>query len=426
MSRTRTRRVAGVLWPLFLLAAVGGASAGAQDPVPAQLTPDEPATQEPTTPEATPPEPEDLEGKGDMPPIRARQALDLTLGYLLAQQNEDGSWGVGVPDDLTELGFALDTFYAWNQASNSLVMLALLESPRTPERDAALEAGLEWLCSTRLAHRGSTWDVDSTWASLYGFVFLTKAAREERFAAEPWSALIEKRALEFYADLDKRQTPGGGWAYYDDPPITIKPTWATSFCTALILPALREARDELGWPIEDRVIDGAVSAVKRCSLPNGAFSYDVSPIQRSHGGQSINQVPGSLGRIQVCNWALSELGVERVTPDVLREGLENFFAYHSYLDMIRTHPTPHAGFFANAGYFYYFGHYYAAQAISLLPEGERELWHRRLRYHVIKNLTKEGSCTDFLTSRYVINACTAFTALVLAAGLPPEAGEAAR
>ena len=33
----------------------------------------------------------------------------------------------------------------------------------------------------------------------------------------------------------------GGWAYYDDPPFTKQPTWATSFCTALVLPTLSRA-----------------------------------------------------------------------------------------------------------------------------------------------------------------------------------------
>ncbi len=374
--------------------------------------------QAPPAPAPAVPAPEQ-EGGIDLPPERAREALEKSLGFLFQKQQEDGSWGAGVPTDLNELGFAWETFYAWNQAANSIALLALLEAPHSEQQQAALERGLDWLCATRLSHRGANWDVDSTWASLYGFTTMVAAAGDPRLAGDAWQAKLRKRGMEFYADLVRRQTPLGGWAYYDDPPITVKPTWAVSFCTALIIPALLDARDGLGWEIDDSVIDRAVRAVQRCALPNGAYSYDVGLVQRGHGGESINQVPGSLGRIQVCNWALRRAGDPRITDDLLREGLAQFFLFHHFMDITRTRPIPHEGPFANAGYFYFFGHFYAAQVISLLPAEERELWHRRLRYHITKTQTAAGSSTDFLTSQYVVNACTAFGALVLSAGLEP-------
>lgn len=362
----------------------------------------------------------------DLSPAQAEAALDRSLGYLVGTQHEDGSWGAGVPTDLRELGFAWDTFYAWNQASNSIVLLALLDAPETPERRAALEAGLVWLTEARLAPRGADWDVDSTWASLYGFVAMVSAARDERFADEEWQARLRRRGMQFYRDLEKRQTLLGGWAYYDDPPITRKPTWAVSFCTALVLPALLEAREELGWEISREVTGRAVGALRRCKLPNGAYTYNVNLRPRGHGGTSINQVPGSLGRIQVCNWALARAGDRSITPDVVREGLEQFFTFHHFMDTTRMKPIPHEGPFANAGYFYFFGHYYAAKAIELLPVEERESWHRRLRHHVTKTQTASGKSSDFLTSGYVENACTAFASLVLSGGLAqpePEPAE---
>ena len=361
----------------------------------------------------------DSESERDLTPARARAELDGVLCFLVAGQNEDGSWGVDVPDDLNELGFALDSYYAWNQAANALVIMALMDAPASEERDRALRHGLDWLCRTRLAHRGSNWDVDSTWASLYGFVCLVQASQDARFDEPELRDRVQRRGLEYYADLVERQTPDGGWAYYDDPPFTATPKWATSFCTALVLPALLDARD-LGWPIDPELIERALQLVQRCALPNGAYSYSFDLVRRGHGGVSINQVPGSLGRIQVCNWALARAGDERVTDDLVREGLEQFFEQHAYLDMARTRPVPHEGWFANAGYFYFFGHYYAAKAISLLPPAERELWHRRLRFHITKTLSDEGSCSDFMSSTYQVNAGSGFAALVLAAGLPVD------
>jgi hypothetical protein len=343
----------------------------------------------------------------------AREVLDRSLGFLVSRQNEDGSWGPGFPQDLNDIGFAWESYYAWDQAASAVVLTALLRAPETPERRAALERGFEWLCSTRLAHRGSNWDVDSTWASLYGFTAVVRAASDARFAGDTWSEKLERRGLEYYADLAARQTLEGGWAYYDDPPYTAKPTWATSFCTALVLPSLVEAKDDLGWAIDSKLLSRAVDVVERCALPNGAYSYNVNTLRRGHGGESIDQVPGSLGRIQVCNWALQRCGVKRITPDLLREGLEAFFRYHSYLDHARLRPIPHEGFFANAGYFYFFAHYYAAEVIGLLPEEEREEWFHRLWPHLIKTIGSKGSTSDYGSSSYMVNAGTGFAVLAL-------------
>lgn len=354
----------------------------------------------------------------------ARAALDRALGYLVTTQHPDGGWGTSFPHHLAELGFAHDTYHAWRVAAHGLALKALLAAPPTPERERALVLALEWLTRVRLPHRGADWDVDSTWASLLGFDGLVDAAGDARFRTGPLAEPIAQRAQAFLADLARRQTPDGGWAYYDDPPFTARPTWATSFCTALVLPALIRARDELGWPVASHLIEGARRLVRRCELPNGAFAYDYRAIQRGHTGESINSVEGSLGRIQVCLWALFRAGDRRVTVDRLEEGLERFFEHRRFLDLVRMRPIPHEGWFANAGYFYFFAHYYASQAIELLPAERREGWHRRLRPHLSKTLSEEGSASDFLTSNYMVLASTSYLALALNAGLGDEPEDA--
>lgn len=365
--------------------------------------------------EPAPPITEELGGK------EGQTASTLSLVYLLSNQNEDGSWAVGVCDDINELGFAPDTYFAWQQAACGLGTMSLLAAPRTQDVNRALDRAVDWLCSSRMAHRGANWDVDSTWASLYGFTALVAVRKDGRYEGKEQAEAIQRRGLEFYQDLVVRQTIDGGWAYYDDPPFTKKPTWATSFCTALVLPALLDARD-LGWPVDDQVIERATALVERCLLPNGAYSYSFNLRPRGHGGESINQVPGSLGRIQVGNWALMRAGSERVDLDAVRAGIRNFFEHHSYLDMARMRPIPHEGWFANAGYFYFFGHYYAAKAIELLPEAEREPWWRKLRYAVAKTLNQDGACSDFMSSGYMITASTSFATMALQMSLAKDNG----
>ena len=353
-------------------------------------------------------------------PEQARAVLDRALAFLVETQNEDGSWGSSVMEGGIEYGYSIESFYDWQMGAHALAVLALLECEQTPERRAALDGALDWLCTTRMPGRGSDWDVDYTWPALYGFVATVRAAVDPRFAEGSRAAAIELRGRALLEILLRNQSPGGGWAYYDNPPFSRRPTWATSFCTALVLPWLGRSR-ELGWGPEPAVVERAVRYVRRCALPNGAYEYDLRPVPRVSGGEHINNVKGSLGRIQVCNWSLASVGEPHVTEQRIREGLEAFFEHHRFLDVARMRPIPHEAYYANAGYFYFFGHYYAAQAINLLPEDEREGLHARLRPHVAKAQRRNGSSSDFLASSYMITASTAYSALTLALGLPERA-----
>ncbi len=345
----------------------------------------------------------------------ARQGLDRALSYLLRAQHPDGSWGNAVPTVL-ELGFAPETFYDWNLAANALVVLTLLECEPNAEREAALGKSLAWFVEARLPRRGDDWDNDQIWSALYGLVLLTRAESDPRCADSKLHAKLVERGRSLAAILVANQVPDGGWGYYDDPPFTQRPKWATSFSTACALPAVRRAT-ELGWIADPHVLERARKYVERCRLPNGAYEYDLKAIPRIRGTEHINLVPGSLGRIQVCNWALSTLGVPWADAERLRTGLDAFFKEHRYLDAARLRPIPHEAYFANAGYFYFFGHYYAALAIERLPNEEREAWHRRLRPHLIKTMRPDGSAVDFLDAAYDQLASTAFLALALQAGL---------
>ena len=347
----------------------------------------------------------------------AREARDLSLEWLLDQQREDGSWAWGAMDSLQETFFNVETFYAWKLASHAIVCMALLQVEPSPRVEQSLERALDYLCSTRSPKRGNDWDIDYTWGALYAYVACTEAAADARFGPAPWSARLRSAGERYLGILLKLQTPFGGWAYYDDPIFSQRPKWDTSFCTAMVLPAL-EFGLQAGW-LEDRaVLERAQRYVERCALPNGAYTYSLRPIPRISGGESINRIKGSLSRIQVCNWGLAKTGIKKITEERVREGLGQFMQHHRFLDAARMRPIPHEAYYANAGYFYMFGHYYAAEAIGLLPEEEREDWHAQLRPHLLRAQNKDGASVDFLNSSYDKVACTAYLVLGLTLGLP--------
>lgn len=351
----------------------------------------------------------------------ARTVLQRAVKFLLEKQNKDGSWCSDAIETLSEasFGFAVETWYCFKLGANGLAIQALLAVDETPERRASLERAVRYLCTTRIPKRGNEWDVDYAWASVEGFAALVAVARDPRFATPEWQELVKTRALAFYALLEMTQEPLGGWGYYEGPVVSRRPTWSTSFTTASVVPALYDA-EKLGWPIDPKIGQRALKYIQRCALPNGAYEYDLNPIPRINGGENINDVKGSLSRIQVCNWARRLAGDKSLTDDKLRSGLTAFFREHKFLDEARLRPIPHEGYYAVAAYFYFFGHCYAGLAINLLPAGEREAFHRQLRGEIAKCQWKDGSFMDFLGSSHMQVAATSFATLALQAGLEPD------
>lgn len=346
--------------------------------------------------------------------VRAR--VNLASKWLVESQRPDGAWGSGAADSVQFLIFSVETFYAFQYGANSLAFLALLAVDSTPERDASAERALGWLTQARMPKRGSDWDVDCSWAALYGFQAMVAAAQDPRFAAPELKAQIASRGKELYELLEQNQEPLGGWGYYEGPATSRRPTWSTSFSTSCVIPALVRAK-ELGWAIDPAVLARAVRYVEQCKLPGGAVMYDLRPIPR-RPGESIDNVKGSLGRMQVANWALRRAGSRPVTDDVIRAGLADFFEHHPFLDIARMRPIPHEAYYANAAYFYMFAHCYAAQVINELPEAERAAWHKRLRAHLAKVQWEDGSSIDFPNMSCMRTAGTAFSILAYQAGLP--------
>ena len=355
-------------------------------------------------------------------PLSAEEARTIekrALAWMVTKQNPDGSWGSDKPVSLWEQNYSKASFYAWQMAGDALCCQALMVADETPERKVALEKALEWVVSHPLPKRGSDWDIDSTWPALMGFNCMVQAASDARFASPEWQKKIRARALEWNEYLAKSQDPFGGWGYYEGPVISRRPTWSTSFATGSVIPALLDAA-KLGWPVDPAMTQRAVEYMEHCRLPTGAIQYSLTPIADPSLGEGINNVKGSLGRIQVANWALRMAGDKSVTDERLRWGLEQFFKEHRFLDVAYLRPIPHEAYYRNAGYFYFFGHYFAARVINCLPESEQEAWHAKLRAEIGKAQQEDGSLVDFIGSFYSWTYATSFAVMSLELGLHPE------
>ena len=109
----------------------------------------------------------------------------------------------------------------------------------------------------------------------------------------------------------------------------------------------------------------------------------------------INRPGGSLGRSQSCNLALRLWGDDSITDQVLTVWLDRLFARNLWLDIGRKRPIPHESHFLVAGYFFYYGHYYAAQCIEQLPPEARNEHQTQLATILLHLQERDGSWWDF-------------------------------
>jgi len=347
-------------------------------------------------------------------PQQIRVALDRALTFLVTDQNPDGSWG-SHRNAMHEFWSNPETHRAWIYATTGLCCMALQLAGESDEHLSAYDRGIDYLLANFKVKRPSDWDVDNTWAYVYGVQALGRAYGNPRYADGERRERIRQACRHLVGRLAAYQTPDGGWGYYDFKATTKRPSWATSFMTAAGILALLDAR-EAGLEVPPRALERAVRAVKHCRLPTGAYTYSVEPVSDPSGLEWIDQIKGSLSRIQVCNLALVRAG-EDIPVGELKTGLAHFFREHRFLDVARKKPWPHEAYYLNSGYFYFFGHYYAAGVVNLLPPEDRAAIWPRLCYECTKTQEKDGAMVDWYLSSYHKPYGTAYAAMVLAHAL---------
>jgi hypothetical protein len=212
--------------------------------------------------------------------------------------------------------------------------------------------------------------------------------------------------------LSRYECVDGGWCYYDLDYHTKQPGGSTiSFVTATVLVAFHEAQ-ELGVEIPERLVTRGMESIRRQRNPD--FSYCYGEYLKYRPRYDINRPGGSLGRSQACNIAMRYWGDELVTDEVLQTWLDRLFARNLWLDIGRKRPIPHESWFAVAGYFYYYGHYYAARCIQDLPPEEQDRHKDQLATLMLNHQESDGCWWDYPFYDYHQQYGTAFAVMTLA------------
>ncbi|MHC4823738.1 MAG: prenyltransferase/squalene oxidase repeat-containing protein [Planctomycetota bacterium] len=334
----------------------------------------------------------------------AQDVIQRGSDFLIETQNPDGSWGGSrKPMIYDGIWSNPESHRSWTIATTGLAVMALMDLPDDPRARAAVDQGIDYLTASPTLQRPSDWDTDNTWGYVYGFAALVKAAGDSRLGTGSRRVGIEVRGKTFLEQLWKYQAPTGGWAYYDMDIGTVRPTWSTSFMSAVVILGILDAK-ALGWEIEEKRLERAVRALAGCRLWDGSYSYSMEVTNTVDTGIGIDRVRGSLSRIQVCNLALIRAKDEGFTVPITEEdlgiGLGQLFREHHYLDIARGRPYPHEAYHLNSGYFYFFGHYYAGMVLQRLGSGAMNRYLPALVHEIAKTQSADGSMIDYFMNDY--------------------------
>jgi len=351
----------------------------------------------------------------------SEKAIDRGIAFLLARQNPNGSWGSARNTKGINVYAPIPgAHHAFRAAVTGLCVAALMESGRqSPELHQAITRAEEWLLRELPHLRRATPDaIYNIWGHAYAIQGLLRLLGRPGLTEDQKLRLRELITNQIEL-LRRYEVVDGGWAYYDFKIGTQRPAGAsTSFLTATVLVALHEAR-EMGFEIPSDVIARAIGSLKRQQKPD--FTYLYTENFRFYPAQPINRPAGSLGRSQACNLALRLWGDEQITDAVIENWLTRLIQRNGWLDMGRKRPIPHEAWFQIAGYFFYYGHYYAGLCIEQLPVEKREPYQRELAQVLVRLQEPDGSWWDFPFYDYHQQYGTAFAIMTLVRCRPQNA-----
>lgn len=353
-------------------------------------------------------------------PVHGDEGVDRAIArgveFLVADQNENGSWGSARQTKGLNIYAPVPGAHdAFRAAVTAMAVSALCDSGLADAEGAprkALERGEVYLLGNLPGIRRATADaIYNVWTHAYGIQALVDLHQRNEDAEK------RKRYVELINGqvdlLGRYESVDGGWGYYDFRVGTARPSSdSISFTTATCLIAFREASELPGVVIPRDLIDRAIDSINRQRKSDHSYLYgeylDDMPMR------GINRPGGSLGRTQACNHALRVWGDETVTDAIIKEWLVKLRDRNGWLDIGRKRPVPHEAWFQVAGYFYYYGHYYAARCVRLLPEAEQPEYRKLVADLILSKQETDGSWWDFPFYTYHQPYGTAFAVMTLA------------
>lgn len=263
-----------------------------------------------------------------------------------------------------------------------------------PKRQSAVSRAVAYVCKG-IEHPLMSPDYDGGydvrgWGYTYGVRFLLLLKSRQQLPAE--HAAAAEKAIDFYLRaIEETQIPEvGGWNYAR-PAGKDKVAPPSPFMTAPTLQALFEAKAQ-GYKVNPETVEKALAYLESARTPAGSVVYSGKA-----GDTRRDGVPGAVGRMLASETALYLAG--RATQADVRSAIDAFIVHWDWLNKRRAKPGTHEGPYAVAPYYFYYAHYYAAQAVELLPNSERAEYRRRINELLFSVRLENGSWNDRVFAR---------------------------
>jgi hypothetical protein len=347
-----------------------------------------------------------------------RASLQRGIEFLLADQNPNGSWGSATrTKGLNIYAPVPGAHHAFRAATTALCISALIEvAADDPAAQESIGRAEAWLLEHLKDLRRATGDaLYNVWGHAYSIQALVRMHGRHDGNAEKQQQIVDLIGLQF--DMLKRyESVDGGWGYYDFRYQANQPTSSSiSFVNGTVLVAFAEAKS-IGVEPPERITKRAIAALERQQKPD--FSYLYGEYLQYRPMRGINRPGGSLGRSQCCNLAMRLWGDETITDNVIKNWLYRLYVRNGWLDIGRKRPIPHEAWMQVAGYFYYYGHYYAGLSLEQLPQEQREPYQAMLAKLMLDRQEKDGSWWDYPLYDYHQPYGTSFALMTLHRCLP--------
>ncbi len=280
-------------------------------------------------------------------------AVQRGMAHLALSQEEDGSFSGGR--------------FGKNVAITSLACLALMADGHVPGRGEygdIIDRGLEFVLDS--AAENGLIAAEASNGPMYGHGFatlfvgeaygMTMGGADTERSRRIHSVLV--RAIRL---IERTQNDEGGWRYN---PVPYDADVSVTICQIM---ALRSARNA-GIEVSKQVIDDAVEYVRLCQNPDGGFKYQIET--------------------GVSAWPRSAAGV----ASLFYAGIYEDEAIDKGLEYLEEAAMPGRARPSRAHYFY--GHYYAVQAMYLAGEDHWAQWWPAVREELLASQRPDGSWDD--------------------------------
>ncbi len=346
--------------------------------------------------------------------VTLEESIERGVEFLIVDQNANGSWGSArQTKGLNIYAPAPGAHEAFRSAVTAMAISALIESGLCEESGEAadsLRKGSEFLLEhLPKVRRADATAIYNVWTHAYGIQALCDLY--PRVDKKTRARIVE--VVNGQIDrLGRYESVDGGWGYYDFRVGSARPaSSAISFTTATVLVAFHEAEEIEGVVIPEDVVERAIDSINRQRKSD--YSYLYGEYLKARPLYGINRPGGSLGRTQACNYALRIWGDEEISNEIVMEWLDRLGDRNGWLDIGRKRPVPHEAWFAVAGYFYYYGHFYAACNLEFLGDEEAGPYREMLTGILVDLQESDGSWWDFPFYSYHQPYGTAFAVMSL-------------